>query len=126
MAAVRTHDSIEKSASPASLVSLSSMIRALRSGVTKRPSRAMHTGTMSTRSFVAAFATERADRIDTSCSALWPPKRRRVRMGMGGGVYEIVILNRRSRGREARPAEDGEDTLLRVKQLLIFFFFASA
>jgi hypothetical protein len=46
----------------------------------KRPSRAMQTGTMSMRFFGAASAIERAERIETSCSADLPPKRRTVRI----------------------------------------------
>ena len=79
----RSHESIEKLSSPASVFSLSLRMRALRSGATNRPSRAMHTGTISIRSFGAALATERAERIETSCSALRPPKSRIVRMGIG-------------------------------------------
>ena len=41
-------------------------------------------GVMSTLPFGAAFATERAERIDTSCSALRPPKMRAVRVLISG------------------------------------------
>src|SRR5712671_2934763 len=84
MAAPRANISIEKSSSPRSLLSSPARIFALRSGATNRPFFAMQIGTISIRSFGAALATDRADRIDTSCSALRPPKRRMVRVGMGG------------------------------------------
>src|ERR1043166_6612548 len=66
--------------SPLSDVASPSRIFALRSGPTKRPSRAMQIGTISMRSFGAAAAIERAERMETSCSGERPPKMRTVRV----------------------------------------------
>src|SRR5258707_6049162 len=80
-------------------------MRALRSGEAKRPSLAMQRGTISMRDFGAASATERAERIETSCSALRPPKMRRVRMGMARSVKQV---DQRSGIRDKR-SEFGSD-----------------
>src|SRR5207244_8516140 len=45
-----------------------------------RPSRATQIGVMAIRVFGATSAMERAERIETSCSALRPPKSRTVRI----------------------------------------------